>query len=208
MKIYDITVSLSGKTPIYPGDPEVLIEPRLSLAKGDGQNLSYLAFGSHTGTHIDAPYHFFEEGMKVHELPLELLIGRTRVLQVASGDGISADNLAEHDLGDVNRVLFKTRNSYLWESNHEFVEKYVHLTPDAATYLVKAGMKVVGIDYLSVDRYNYDKPEVHLRLLQSGVIIIEGLNLSEVEPGDYEMICLPLKVQDGDGAPARVILRQ
>ncbi len=165
MKIYDVSVCLAPDGPIYPGDPPTIMEPRLTLGNGDGQNLSYLGIGSHTGTHIDAPYHFFENGLKIHELPLELLIGRTRVIQVESGDRIDAETLQEHDLGEVNRVLFKTRNSYLWESNQEFVEKYVHLTADAATLLVKAGIKVVGIDYLSVDAYNHDRPEVHLELL-------------------------------------------
>lgn len=208
MKIYDVTVPLSEKTPLYPGDPETIIEHRLSLAKGDGQNLTCLAFGAHTGTHVDAPHHFFEKGMKIHELPLELLMGRTRVIGIGSRDRIGADTFREQDLADVNRVLFKTRNSYLWERGQEFVETYVYLTLDAASLLVKAGIKVVGIDYLSVDRYNYDQPEVHLKLLENGVIIIEGLNLREIEPGDYEMICLPLKVLNGDGAPARVILRR
>ncbi|MBI4469024.1 MAG: cyclase family protein [Acidobacteria bacterium] len=208
MKIYDVSLPLSPRTPIYPGDPETVIDARLSFARGDGQNLSYLGFGSHTGTHVDAPFHFFATGLKVHELSLELLMGRTRVIEIASGDRITAETLEEHDLGDVNRVLFKTRNSYLWETTRGFVEKYVHLTPDAAVFLVKSGIKVVGIDYLSVEPYDYVKPEVHLELLGHGVIIIEGLDLREVEPGDYEMICLPLKIEDGDGAPARVVLRR
>jgi arylformamidase len=207
MKIYDVTVSLSPDTPLYPGDPQVVIEPKMRLSNGDQQNLTFYGFGSHTGTHIDAPAHFLKDGAKVHELPLELLMGRTRVVEFASGNQINAESLEEHDLGDVVRVLFKTRNSYLWESGQGFVKNYVHLTVDAAESLVESGIKVVGVDYLSVDGYPSDDFEVHQVLLQNGVIIIEGLDLREIEPGNYEMICLPLKIKDGDGAPARVVLR-
>lgn len=207
MKIYDVTVPLSPDTPLYPGDPDVVIEPKMRLSNGESQNLTFYGFGSHTGTHIDAPFHFIEDGSKVDELPLELLMGRTRVIECASGNQITAESLEEHDLSDAMRVLFKTRNSYLWESGKGFVKKYVHLTVDAAAYLVESGIKVVGVDYLSVDKYPSDEFEVHQTLLKNGVIIIEGLDLREVEPGDYEMICLPLKIKDGDGAPARVVLR-
>lgn len=207
MKIFDVTVPLSPDTPQYPGDPDVIVEPKLQLCNGDQHNLFFYGFGSHSGTHIDAPFHFIDDGSKVHELPLELLIGRTRVIEFASGNQIDAESLEEHDLGDVMRVLFKTRNSYLWHSGKGFVKKYVHLTEDAAEYLVDSGIKVVGVDYLSVDKYPCDEFEVHRTLLQNGVLIIEGLDLREVEPGDYEMICLPLKIKDGDGAPARVVLR-
>ncbi|MBI3951134.1 MAG: cyclase family protein [Acidobacteria bacterium] len=207
MKIYDVTVPLSPDMPLYPGDPDVVIEPRMQLSKGDQYNLSFYGFGSHTGTHLDAPFHFIENGTKVHELPLELLIGRTRVIEFASGNQITAESLEEHDLGDIVRVLIKTRNSYLWQSGKGFVKKYVYLTADAAEYLVESGIKVVGVDYLSVDKYPSEDFEVHQTLLQNGVLIIEGLDLREVEPGNYEMICLPLKIKDGDGAPARVVLR-
>jgi arylformamidase len=206
MKIYDVTVSLSSQTPLYPGDPAVVIESKQQLGHGDPYNVSYYGFGSHTGTHIDAPYHFFKDGLTVDQIPVELLIGRTRVIEFASGMEIDAEHLEEHDLADAMRVLFKTRNSYLWDRG-EFVEKYVHLTTDAAEYLVESGIKVVGLDYLSVDKYPCEAFEVHQTLLRNGVIIIEGLDLREVEPGDYDMFCLPLKIKDGDSAPARVVLR-
>ncbi|MCS6806632.1 MAG: cyclase family protein [Acidobacteriota bacterium] len=206
MKIYDVTVTLSSQTPLYPGDPAVVIERKQQLDQGDLSNTSYYSFGSHTGTHVDAPSHFVKEGITVDQIPPEWLIGRTRVIEFASGMAITAEHLQEHDLADVMRVLFKTRNSYLWDSG-EFVQKYVHLTADAAQYLVESGIKVVGIDYLSVDQYPCEEFTVHQTLLCNGVIIIEGLNLREVEPGDYDMFCLPLKIKDGDGAPARVLLR-
>ncbi len=207
MKIYDVTVPLAAGMPLYPGDPEVIVEPKKRLRDGDPYNLTYYGFGSHSGTHIDAPYHFDERGTTVDELPLELLIGRTRVIEFTSAGGIDAESLREHDLGDVVRVLFKTRNSYLWEKEQTFVQNYVHLTEAAAQYLVESGLKVVGIDYLSIDGYPSTGLTVHRILLENGVIIIEGLNLREVEPGDYEMICLPMKIKGGDGAPARVVLR-
>jgi arylformamidase len=207
MKIYDVTVPISKDLVIYPGDPPVKIE-RKSVINKDGakSNLSRYSFGSHTGTHIDPPAHFIEGGMTVDRLPLELLIGRARVVEVTASR-IDEAVLEEFDFTADVRVLFKTRNSYLW-GRKEFVEDFVHITPGAARYLVNEGIKVVGIDYLSVEKYGVEEPETHLTLLGGGALIIEGLDLREVEPGDYEMICLPLKVKDGDGAPARVVLRQ
>jgi arylformamidase len=207
MKTYDVTIPIQAEMPVYPGDPPVLIEPRLRLADGDLANVSCYSFGSHTGTHIDPPFHILDDGLTVDQIPLELLIGRTRVVQIGGGNEIDAESLREHDLSDAVRVLFKTRNSYMLDGLHQFVETYVHLTVDAAEYLVNSGIKVVGIDYLSVEKFGAERLDVHAVLLRNGVIIIEGLNLKEVEPGDYEMICLPLKIKDGDGAPARVILR-
>jgi arylformamidase len=208
MKIYDVTISMSADMPLYPGDPEVVIEPKLRLSNGDSQNLTYYGFGSHTGTHIDAPAHLIADGKTVDHIPIELLLGRTRVIQIGGSEKITAEKLQEHDLSDVVRVLIKTRNSYLWQNDKTFVTTYVHLTPEAAEHLVQNGIKVVGIDYLSVDEYPSEKLGAHRTLLENDVVIIEGLDLRDVDPGDYEMICLPLKIKDGDGAPTRVILRQ
>jgi arylformamidase len=207
MKIYDVTVPISKDLVIYPGDPPVKIE-RKSVINKDGArfNLSRYSFGSHTGTHIDPPAHFIENGLTVDQLPLELLIGRARVVEVTAAR-IDEATLEEFDFTTDVRVLFKTRNSYHW-GRKEFVEEFVYITPGAARYLVSEGIKVVGIDYLSVEKYGAEEPETHLTLLKGGALIIEGLDLREVEPGDYEMICLPLKVKDGDGAPVRVVLRQ
>jgi len=206
MKIYDVSVPISSGMPVYPGDPRVRVEAKQSLAKGDPCNLTLYSFGSHTGTHIDAPYHFVADGIKVNDIAMNLLIGRTLVVECTSAR-IDAELLKEVDLGEHVRVIFKTRNSYLWSSKR-FVEDYVYVTPDAAEVLVESGIKLVGIDYLSIEQFHSKDYKTHLTLLGNGVIIIEGLNLSEVEPGDYELICLPLKVEEGDGAPARVILRK
>jgi arylformamidase len=207
MKIYDVTVPLSKELVVYPGDPPVRIERKSVINKNDSKyNVSRIAFGSHTGTHIDPPFHFIEDGITVDNLPLEMMMGRARVVEVTA-PRIDEAVLEEFDFTADVRVLFKTRNSYLW-SKKTFVEDFVYITPGAARALVNEGIKVVGIDYLSVEKFDAEEPETHLTLLRAGTLIIEGLDLREVEPGDYEMICLPLKIKDGDGAPARVVLRQ
>jgi arylformamidase len=207
MKIYDVTVPISKDLIIYPGDPPVKIERKSTINKdGARYNLSRYSFGSHSGTHIDPPSHFIEGGVTVDMLPLELLVGRARVVEVTS-PCIDEAVLGEFDFTADVRVLFKTRNSYLW-GRKEFVEDFVYITPGAARYIINEGIKVVGIDYLSVEKYGAEEPETHLTLLGGGALIIEGLDLRDVEPGDYEMICLPLKIKDGDGAPVRIVLRQ
>jgi len=206
MKIYDVTVPLSKELVVYPGDPHVKINRRTKANEDDARyNLSRYSFSSHAGTHVDPPFHLIEGGITVDKLPLELLMGRARVVEVTA-PVINEAVLEEFDFTVDARVLFKTRNSYLW-SHKTFVEDYVYITPGAARSLVNDGIKVVGIDYLSVERFDAP-PDTHMALLGAGIIIIEGLDLREVEPGDYELICLPLKVKDGDGAPARVVLRQ
>ena len=207
MKIFDVTLPISKDLIVYPGDPPIKIKRTQTIGKnGAKYNLSAFSFGSHTGTHIDAPLHLFQDGLSTDQLPLEMLIGPARVVEITS-PRIDEEALREFDLTADVRLLFKTRNSYLWGRN-EFVQEYVYITPEAAKYLVREGIKLVGIDYLSVEKFSSEEPLVHLELLGAGTIIIEGLNLREIEPGDYEMICLPLKVKDGDGAPVRVVLRQ
>lgn len=168
--------------------------------------MSRYSLGSHTGTHVDPPSHFIESGLTVDKLPLELLMGRARVVEI-SHPVIDEGALAEFDFTADVRLLFKTRNSYLW-NQRKFTEDYVYITPAAARVLVDNGIKVVGIDYLSVEKFGAEECETHVTLLGANTVIIEGLDLREVEPGDYDMICLPLKIRDGDGAPARVILRE
>ena len=207
MKIFDVTVPISKDMPVYPGDPAVKIERKATIDKKEAKyNLSRYSFSSHVGTHVDAPFHFIANGQTVDQLPLEILIGRTRVVEVTA-PRIDEVALKEFTFTADARLLFKTRNSYLW-SQPRFVEDYVYITPGAARVLVNEGIKLVGIDYLSVEQYGSDTFETHLTLLKADTLIIEGLDLREVEPGDYEMICLPMKFQGGDGSPARVILRQ
>jgi arylformamidase len=207
MKIHDVTVPISKDLVVYPGDPPIKIERKTTIGKnGARSNVSRYSFGSHTGTHIDPPFHFIESGITVDKLPLELLMGRARVVEVSRAV-IDESALSEFDFTADVRLLFKTRNSYLW-NERKFIEDFVYITPGAARVLVDNGIKLVGIDYLSVEKFGAEAPETHLILLEANTVIIEGLDLREVEPGDYDLVCLPLKVRDGDGAPARVILRE
>lgn len=209
MKIYDITVPIRHGMPIYEGDPGVQIEPWSALAKGDSANVSFLKLGAHTGTHVDAPAHFVQGANTIDKLPLEILIGRARVVRVPDEIvAIDPNFLTGCDLDGVERIIFHTRNSAFW-NEEGFRKDFTHLSPEAAQVLVDGGIKLVATDYLSIEKFHSGDHLTHLTLLRNNVVIIEGLNLSEVLPGDYELICLPLKIAEGagDGAPARVVLR-
>ena len=208
MRIHDVTVTISSELPVYPGDPRVEIRRTLSLAEGDVANVSHISCGTHMGTHVDPPSHFVEGGIALDKLPLDVLIGPARVFDVGDVDVIDAATVEQTSLDGVTRVLFKTRNSRLWSSPHEFQRDFVYLDAAAAEILVARGVKLVGIDYLSIEMFNFEQPATHLALLSNNVIVVEGLDLSAVGPGDYELICLPLKIKDGDGGPARVVLRE
>ncbi len=211
MRIYDVSVPISAETPIYPGDPRVEISQWAAIARGDAANVSRLNFGAHTATHVDAPSHFIEGASKVDAMPLDALLGRARVVVIPEdADAITADHLAALNLEGASRVLFKTRNSAFWSAAAEgFRRDFTYVAPDAARALVQAGVRLVGIDYLSLEKFQSEKFEAHEVLLSSGVVILEGLDLREIEGGDYELICLPLKIAggSGDGAPARAVLR-
>jgi arylformamidase len=208
MPIYDVTVPIRAGMPIYEGDPSVDIESWSALARGNSANVSFLHFGAHTGTHVDAPAHFIEGARKIDSLSLEALIGPARVIRVPDEvNEIDSNFLAACDLNNAERILFHTRNSSFW--NEGFRKDFTHLLPEAAEKLVELGVILVGTDYLSIEKFHSGHHRTHLTLLSQGVIIVEGLNLSDVPEGDYELICLPLRIADGagDGAPARVVLR-
>ena len=208
MKIYDITVPIYAKMPVYEGDPGVKIDAWSAFAKGDSSNVSMLNFGAHTGTHVDAPAHFIEGARKIDALSLEVLIGAARVIRVPDDlTEITSEFLERGDLSGVERLIFHTRNSAFW--NEGFRKDFTHLLPEAAQLLVERGVKLVGTDYLSIEKFHSGHHKTHLTLLANNVVIVEGLNLSDVPEGDYELICLPLKIADGsgDGAPARAVLR-
>ncbi|MGH9871807.1 MAG: cyclase family protein [Pyrinomonadaceae bacterium] len=211
MQIYDVSVPLSANTPTYPGDPGIQIKQWLRLANGDPANVSLINFGLHSGTHVDAPAHFIEGGAKVGSLSFDGLLGEAEVIEVPDHiDVIDEKFVGANCVNGSQRVLFKTRNSVFWgDTERGFHEDYVYIDPGAARRLVESGVKLVGIDYLSVEKYNSDSFPTHLEFLSSGVVIIEGLDLRTVPGGRYELICLPLKIAggSGDGAPARVILR-
>jgi arylformamidase len=199
-------LTISEDLPVYPGDPTVEIEPVSRISRGDSANVSFLKFGSHTGTHVDSPSHFLEDGITVDRVPLDVLVGECCVWEIASPEAITVADLESHGLPDgCTRILFKTSNSTLW-ADDGFRTGFVYLDPDAASWLVDRGVRLVGVDYLSVDRFKSGTHPTHLRLLGSGVIAVEGLDLSRVSEGTYFLVCLPLKIRDGDGAPARAIL--
>jgi arylformamidase len=206
MKLIDVSVPLDATTPTYPGNTPYSIEGIKRLARGDSSNVSTLHMSAHAGTHVDAPRHFFDDRPGTDALPLDMLIGRTRVIEVAARQ-IDAESLAPIDLSEDIRVLIKTHNSRLWGAP-EFHADYVGVTESGARHLVDRGVKVVGVDYLSVEKFKTPGAPAHHVLLGGGTIVIEGLNLRDVDPGIYEMYCLPLLVVGSDGAPARVVLRK
>jgi arylformamidase len=205
-KIYDLTVPLSGQLATFPGDPPFQAEPHYRIEDGHPCNVTRLALGTHAGTHVDAPYHFVPTGARVDELPLEILTGKARVVSVPAREAVDRADLESLDLRDDLRLLFRTRNSGQLRQP-EFRSDFVHLTSEAASYLVQVGIKLVGWDALSIEKYGSTVFPAHHALLGAGVIVVEGLDLSQVEPGEYELLCLPLKLAGADGAPARVILR-
>jgi arylformamidase len=205
-KIFDVSVPLSPALPTFPGDPTFQMEFTHRIADGQPYNVARMTLGTHAGTHVDAPYHFLADGSTVDHLPLEILMGKARVVAVSARDKVDRTDLEALDLRDDIRVLLKTRMSGQLRVS-EFQEDFVYLTPDAASYLVQAGIKLVGIDYLSVEKYQSKEFGAHHTLLSAGVVIVEGLDLSGVAPGEYEMTCLPLRIAGADGSPARVVLR-
>lgn len=211
MQVYDVSVPLSANTPTYPGDPGIVIKQWLRMADGDPANVSLINFGLHSGTHVDAPAHFIEGGAKVGSLPIDSLLGEAEVIEVAPHlDVIDEKFVAANCVSGSQRFLFRTRNSVFWgDTERGFHEDYVYIDPAAARWLVESGVKLVGIDYLSVEKFNSDSFPTHLAFLSRGVVIVEGLDLRAVPAGQYELLCLPLKIAggSGDGAPARVILR-
>jgi arylformamidase len=211
MRIYDVSVPISAATPTYPGDPGIEIRQWAAIADGDAANVSLLHFGAHTATHVDAPAHFIEGAPKIDVTPLDVLLGPARVVLMPDDvDAIGASHLPAQIIEGATRVLFKTRNSAFWsDAARGFREDFTYITPDAARALVQSGVRLVGMDYLSVEKFQVERHETHEILLSNGVVILEGLDLREVAAGDYELLCLPLKIAggSGDGAPARAVLR-
>lgn len=203
----DISLTIHPDMPYWPDNPAISIEPSQCLAHGDVCNVSKLTIGTHTGTHVDGINHFIKGGMGIDQMPLDATIGRARVIEIKDPKQIKVAELENYDLQPGSRILFKTKNSYNALQSDTFVEDFVHISTDAAKYLAEKKVRTVGVDYLSVGGYNGNVIEVHHALLGSGIWAIEGLNLAQVEPGEYELICLPIKLKDGDGGLARAILK-
>jgi arylformamidase len=203
----DVSVSLHSGMVHWPDNPPVRIERTLSIDHGDAANVSEISMGAHTGTHMDGPIHFVREGKGLDEMPLTATIGRARVIEIQDPESIKPDELDLHGLQRGERVLFKTQNSAHHWPSEDFDEDFVYVSQEAARYLAELGIQTVGVDYLSVGGFRKDAEETHQALLEAGIWVIEGLDLSELEPGEYELICLPVKIERSDGAPARAILR-
>lgn len=206
LNIYDVSLPIVNGGLVYPGNPEIAIAPQQSLAQGAGANVSSLSFGSHTGTHVDAPKHFFDDGIAVDALALDTLMGPAVLVNV--GDACMAvgeKELSLHELKGHTRVLIKTRNSSFIREKH-FRADYTYLAPDGAEYLVSLGVRLVGVDYLSIEQFHSGHHKTHRTLLERGIIIVEGLDLSAPPLGPYDFRCLPLRIAGLDGAPARAVL--
>lgn len=205
-RIYDISTPVRNGGVVYPGNPEIQIQPQQTISQGAGANVSAIAFGSHCGTHVDAVKHFFDDGQTVDQIPLDRFIGPAILLAFPDDlMSVGAADLARHDIGAHTRVLLRTRNSS-FIGGPEFVKDFTYLAPDGAEYLVSRGVELVGIDYFSIEQFHSGHHRTHRALLERGVVIVEGLDLSEPAPGEYQFLCLPLRLAGLDGAPARVVL--
>lgn len=205
-RIYDISVPIRSGGVIYPGNPEIDITLQQAVAKGAGANVSLIRFGSHSGTHADAARHFFDDGQAVDQIPLDRLIGRALLLSFPDElRSIGAAELKAHDLKGHTRILLRTRNSALL-SKKDFAPDYTYLAPDGAEYLVDKGVELVGVDYLSIEQFHSGHHRTHRTLLAKSIVIVEGLDLSAPPPGEYQLACLPLRIEGCDGAPARAVL--
>jgi arylformamidase len=210
MHIYDVTIPISETMPVWPGEPGVRIETMARIAQGDQVNASRVNMSSHTGTHVDAPYRYIQKGLTADRLPLKSLMGSAFVAEV---DGLEGNTIQVYDLAklhfpaDTKRLLIKTSNSDLWQYGYtEFERDFVHLAPKTAEWLVKRNICLIGMDYLSVEAFGARDSRVHHALLGAGVVILEGLDLSRVPPGPCELVCLPLRIEGSDAAPARVLV--
>jgi arylformamidase len=204
--IYDISLPIVSGGLTYPGNPPIEISLQQAIAQGGTSNVSSVAFGSHTGTHVDAPKHFFDDGTTVDALPLDVLMGPAMVVSI--GDEVMAVGEAElrlHELKGHTRILIATRNSKFIR-NREFVRDYTYLAPDGAAYLASLGVRLVGVDYLSIEQFHSGHHRTHRTLLARGIVIVEGLDLSAPPMGPYELRVLPLRLAGLDGAPARAVL--
>jgi arylformamidase len=209
MTLYDISLTIAEDLPVWPGDPKIELKKISKIEEGEEANVTHISACVHIGTHVDAPDHFMGNGQTVENLPLDLLVGAAFVVDIHVDGQVSAVDLQSASIPEgTKRLLIKTSNSQIWaEGVKEFKSDFIALEADAAAYLVNQGVEVIGVDYLSVAPFA-DPAPTHRILLEAGVLIIEGLNLSGIEPGNYTLMCLPLKISGSDGAPARVLLKR
>ena len=204
----DVTVPLESGMLSWPSDPAVAVERARSMSAGASCNVSRLELGAHTGTHVDAPLHFVDGGQGIDTMPVSATVGPARVIEIEDPHRVTVDELRPHAVRRGERILFRTRNSRERWHERPFDERFVHVSLEAAEHLAQVCVRTVGIDYLSVGGYKGDNHAIHRALLGAGIWIIEGLDLSEVSSGSYTLMCLPLRILGGDGAPARALLRR
>lgn len=208
-RYWDISIPLKDGMVCWPGDDAPSMKQVMFMDRGDMCNVTKLHMSVHTGTHMDAPRHFINTGVGIDQTSLDALIGEARVVEIADRVAIRRAELEALKPKTGERLLFKTRNSTeAWARGADFEKDFVYIADEAAQYLVECGVRTVGVDYLSIGGFYHDTVETHVTILEAGIAVIEGLDLSEVEPGEYELICLPLKIAGADGAPARAVLRR
>ena len=207
----DVTATLDpATTPVYEGNAPLVFDFQLDMRKGDALSLSKLSLGAHSGTHIDAPQHFIRDGVSIDKVALDALIGPARVIEIPdSVQSIDAAELNRHQWRDAERVIFRTRSAmHGWMSSPTFHHDFAYVAPDAAQLIADAGIKLVGIDYISAEKFGAPAPLTHRILLGKGIPIVEGMALDSVAAGDYDLIVLPMKVGGHEGAPARAVIRK
>lgn len=207
MNLIDITLTLSEELPTWPGDPTIKLNKISRIQDGADANVTTMSMAVHAGTHVDAPHHFVDDGSSTEDIPLDLMVGPATVIDLPGRETITRKDLEQAAIPAYSkRLLLKTPNSKYWEErDYQFKKDFIALGIDAAEYLVERGTTLVGVDYLSVAPFD-DPVPTHQTLLKAGILIIESLNLSQVDAGDYSLLCLPLKIAGSDGAPARVLL--
>lgn len=207
MELIDVSLTLAEDLPTWPGDPSIELRKLSEINRGQDANVTHISMAVHAGTHVDAPRHFLEDGKPIQDLALDSMVGPAAVVQLNTRGPITQRDLEQAPLPPhAKRVLLKTPNSQYWaEEELSFQENFAALSAEAARYLVEEGIEVIGVDYLSVAPFSEPVP-THQILLEAGILIIEGLDLRAAQPGDYTLLCLPLKIFDADGAPARVLL--
>lgn len=208
-RLIDVSLEVGPDLLVWPGNPSVVITPTSRISRGDTSNVSEIRLGSHTGTHVDPPFHFLDDGTTAEDLPLDVMMGEATVADLRGTPGpIGLDELAGLSLREETiRLLLRTDNSALWAADpRAFPDEYVCLSPDGARWVVENDIRLIGIDFLSIEVRGAPGHPTHRTLLEAGVVILEGLDLSEVEPGEYTLVCFPLKIAGGDGAPTRAVL--
>lgn len=204
----DVSVPVCTGMAHWPGDPETCVTRVSDMELGDTCNVSRIECSAHAGTHVDAPLHFLREGQAVDAAPLDALIGPARVIEIADAGEVRREELQAHRIRTGERILLKTRNSLRCWNSGVFLEDFIGVSLDAAEFLAGRRVRLVGIDYLSVGGFGGDSDSVHRALLKAGIWIVEGLNLASIQPGCYDLLCLPLRLAGSDGAPARAVLRR